>query len=411
MDISNLQINNHTLIDYLTNNGYSKSYIQHVRYAIRGTLLYGSQYDSYEELYFFILKQKSHTAKRTVKSLGQILALVQRFDLYGELPSRSVHHPFITKKDEKPCLPEEFDFLISNYRDNAANYLGHTRERIVSVVNNGIKFFLHLQTKGVSTLHDTSVADVASFFYDGVKQVRGKQHKMQIRAIMRCVRSDLREEAFDFMDKLPYIPRKMSNYDYLKKDEADKIAHAIIDEDNDLSLLDKALVAISFIYGMRSTDITALTMDNIDFENDTIHLIQSKTKASLDLPLSPVVGNIIYEYITKERPQSVENTIFVHGKSPQNSFGRIWYHIKCVCNVAGVRTEHGQIGVRLFRHHLATFLLSKNVSQPIISSILGHLMPQSINHYIDCDTEHLREFGLDISQYPVNEKIFDLWKK
>lgn len=203
----------------------------------------------------------------------------------------------------------------------------------------------------------------------------------------------------------------MSNYDYLKKDEADKIAHAIIDEDNDLSLLDKALVAISFIYGMRSTDITALTMDNIDFENDTIHLIQSKTKASLDLPLSPVVGNIIYEYITKERPQSVENTIFVHGKSPQNSFGRIWYHIKCVCNVAGVRTEHGQIGVRLFRHHLATFLLSKNVSQPIISSILGHLMPQSINHYIDCDTEHLREFGLDISQYPVNEKIFDLWKK
>ncbi|MEG2164625.1 MAG: hypothetical protein RRY55_09160, partial [Bacteroidales bacterium] len=148
--------------------------------------MYGSRFESYEVLYFFILKQRSLTVKKSVEGIGQILALVQRFDLYREFPSRSVHHPFITKKEEKPCLSEEFDFLISNCKSNAANYLGHTRERIASVVNNGIKFFLHLQAKGVSTLHDTSVADVASFFYDGVKQMRGKQHKMQIRAIMRC---------------------------------------------------------------------------------------------------------------------------------------------------------------------------------------------------------------------------------
>lgn len=411
MDTTNLQNTKQRLIDFAVTSGYSKSYIQKLKRAINDVITYGSSYESYEQLYYAMVKLRKHSIdSKWARSYGHELSSVMRFDMNGELPSRAVHHPFITKKAEDPGLSEEFSFIISNYRENAEEYLGHKHERMVSVINCGINFFQHLQKRGITRLQDASVADVMSFFYDGERAVRGKGHKIYIRALMRCIKTDLRNDALDFMDKLPFIPRKMSNYEFLTEEESEKISKAIVDKGNGLSLLDRALGAVSFFYGMRSTDITSMTMDNIDFEGDMIHLVQSKTGMPLDLPLSSVVGNAIYEYITSERPESTEKTIFVHQNAPQNSFDRIWYHIKCLCNAAGVRTEHGQTGVRLFRHHLATYLLSRKVSQPVISSILGHLLPQSINHYIDCDIENLRSFGLDISCYPVNDKVFELWQ-
>jgi integrase len=211
------------------------------------------------------------------------------------------------------------------------------------------------------------------------------------------------------MDKLPYIPRVRNNYNFFDKTEIQQIASALTDNDNELSLLDKAITSLAYSYGLRGSDIRSLTMDNIDFENDTINIVQSKTKVPLTLPLSTLVGNAIFDYITKERPQSQSKAIFVHKAHTHHAFESIWYHIRLVCNEANVRVESGQVGCRIFRHHLATYLLSKDVSQPIISSILGHLLPESINHYIDSDIEHLRELALDISNYPVNPQLLKLW--
>jgi len=39
---------------------------------------------------------------------------------------------------------------------------------------------------------------------------------------------------------------------------------------------------------------------------------------------------------------------------------------------------------------------------------LGHTSPESINPYVDADLEHLRECSLDIEDYPVAEKVFEL---
>lgn len=410
MDTTNLQNTKDRLIRYLKDNEYSQRYIMTVRYAVRDVLQYGSQFENYEQLFCYLAdKKKSKVKPGTIRELGHTIALVQRFDETGELPSRAIHHPFITLKPEILNLSEQFDFLIKNYKSNTSEYLSHQHERVVCNTNTGILFFKHLQARGVQKIQDADVLDVSSFFYDGTTLVRGKTHKMAIRAIMRCVKNDLRGDAIDFMDLLPYIPRKMSNYQYMTKEESRDFAKAITDKDNSLSLLDKALAAISYFYGMRSTDVTSLTMENIDFERDVITLVQSKTGNLQELPLSAVVGNAILDYIENERPKTIDKYIFVHPKSPTTKLNDIWYHLKNVFNAAGVRTEGGQVGSRLLRHHIATYLLSQKVSQPVISSILGHLLPESLNHYVDSDIETLRELGLDISPYPLNATLHDLW--
>ena len=73
-----------------------------------------------------------------------------------------------------------------------------------------------------------------------------------------------------------------------------------------------------------------------------------------------------------------------------------------------MRKDGGRTGVRIFRHHLATALLENQVSPPVISSILGHTSPESINPYVDADLEHLRECSLSIEDYPVAQKVFEL---
>ena len=42
----------------------------------------------------------------------------------------------------------------------------------------------------------------------------------------------------------------------------------------------------------------------------------------------------------------------------------------------------------------------------VISEILGHTSPLSLNPYIDADLVHLRECGLDISSFPVRKEVF-----
>ena len=72
----------------------------------------------------------------------------------------------------------------------------------------------------------------------------------------------------------------------------------------------------------------------------------------------------------------------------------------------GVRQNGCQKGVRLFRHNLASSLLESGIATNVISEILGHTSPLSLNPYIDADLVHLRECGLDISSFPVRKEVF-----
>ena len=159
---------------------------------------------------------------------------------------------------------------------------------------------------------------------------------------------------------------------------------------------------------MRGTDIKALTLDNIDWENDGINIMQSKTGEELRIPLTTSVGNALWDYITSQRPRSVKKEILVSDRHPFIQLPALWHHIKKVFNDAGVRKECGMTGVRIFRHHLATSLLANETEAPVVSSILGHKDPNSLSPYVDADIEHLRECALSVEKYPVAEEAFTL---
>jgi integrase len=175
-----------------------------------------------------------------------------------------------------------------------------------------------------------------------------------------------------------------------------------------LTLRDKAIISVAMYTGMRGSDIAKMCVSDIDWRRDKMTLTQSKTGAPLTLPLRAVVGNAIFDYIKHERiNKETINNLFVNTHCPGKtleirSIGAIATRFLAKLNI---RTNGGERGVRIFRHYIASKLLENGAQVRIISDILGHLSPESINPYIDADLEHLRECGLSIEMLPLGKEV------
>lgn len=410
MNVSKLQKDYPLLLIYLNDNGYSRCHIQWMRRCIKLVLHEGSspEIDSYEQLYWYEVQKRGYKETAPVrKTLKSVLGCVKRFDLEGVYPQPKLLHGFLAPPKKYDSLNNEYRSIIDYYEYNAK--LGTKFARTIYTERQAcILFFLYLQDVGVQSMSGVTERPVLGFFFNGEKNIRGRAYIDKITPVLKSAIELYGEPARILLSLFPSIPKSYPNYPYLTRCESVKLRIGLEEENSQLSLLDKAIATIAYYTGLRGTDILSLKPDNIDWEKDAIHLIQSKTGIELTLPMNTVVGNAIWDYLIYERPMSNENTIFVNGFKPYSRISTTWDHLKNVFNEANVRKDGGRTGVRIFRHHLATALLGNQVSAPVISSILGHTSPESIIPYVDADIEQLRECGLSIEDYPIAEEAFEL---
>ena len=154
-----------------------------------------------------------------------------------------------------------------------------------------------------------------------------------------------------------------------------------------------------------------MTFDSVDWKSEKLHICQQKTAVPLELPLSPLVGNAIFDYLTEERPQSRDEHIFLSKSNPHppmTSRG-LRSAILRIMEKSGIRQmPDDQKGSHLFRHHAATSMLEKGVQMPVISKVLGHTAADSLNPYLHADFVHLKECSISIEKYPVSGEVFEL---
>lgn len=157
-------------------------------------------------------------------------------------------------------------------------------------------------------------------------------------------------------------------------------------------------------YGLRSGDITRLKFSQIDWQNNRIVIDQQKTGDRLELPLLASVGNAIIDYWKNGRPSCCrDDSIVVSHKNQTLGTPLIYSTIhSIVC--AGMSKakipnwKKKKHGAHSLRHSLATNLLKKNVSLPIISTVLGHRSTESTKVYVGIDINRLRQCSLPIPE-------------
>jgi len=409
MDVSYLSQNYQKLLDYLKEHGYGYDHSHNIKRAIRATLSDGAnpKIQSYQQLFLYEIKKMGLKSVFRQKAFRTALCCVKQFDQEGKYPNWTKQ----TRLDDKPSkydlLYPEFICLIDDYVTWAST-TSKREKTIKDEKNAAVNFFYHFQERGITMLHSVKRNDVLSFFFNGEKHIRGKAYIGKIMPILKYAALNHNTDVVKIIEYIPKIPKTFPNYDFLKKDECSKIVDVLSKEKTKSKLLDKTIVTIAYYTGMRGTDISSLSINNIDWENDTIRIAQSKTGEELTLPLTTAVGNAIWTYITSQRPNCNSKEILLSNRHPHKPLKCLYYNIKKILYEAGVRTDGSRTGIRIFRHHLATTLLANEVPSPIISSILGHVSSESLNPYVDADIEHLRECALDIDEYMISEEVFEL---
>ena len=137
---------------------------------------------------------------------------------------------------------------------------------------------------------------------------------------------------------------------------------------------------------------------NILWERKLISINQQKTKEPIELPLFPEIGNAVIDYLKHGRPQSSLSYIFLRHIPPyDNVCNNLLYGIiKKYLNLSGINYDERRHGPHALRHSLATNLLKKEVTLPVISSVLGHTRSESTIFYLRVDTNSLRRCALEV---------------
>ncbi|MDF2943122.1 MAG: integrase family protein [Herbinix sp.] len=269
-----------------------------------------------------------------------------------------------------------------------------------------------MQKKGFESLNALTEEAVLSFFLSEENAlIKSCSYKKNIRAVFKAGIAWKERECRKVICYLPLLREKRKNIQYLTKKEVQKIRDTLDNPLSGLSRRDKAIGMLLLHTGLRGCDIAALEMDSINWTGEKIWIIQQKTEIPLELPLMPIVGNAIYDYVTTERPDSNHRFLFLSEPKPftplaSRSIGSI---VTKILRVVGIRQDKGsRKGTHIFRHHLASSLMGNGIPQPVISRTLGHTSPDSLEPYLKADFVHLKECALSIEKFPVAEEVFVL---
>ena len=161
---------------------------------------------------------------------------------------------------------------------------------------------------------------------------------------------------------------------------------------------DFAMVTLCSRLGLRVSDVANLSFKDINWENNSISIIQYKTGNPLTLPLLSIVGNAIIDYLKNARPKSTSSRIFLSCRPPYGDMnpGSVHGAIAVAFSGSGVDFGDRHHGGHALRFSLAQRMLDKSTPIPIISETLGHTELDTTRAYVRIDLVHMIGCVLDV---------------
>ena len=409
MYIQNLRDKYPKLIAFLTENGYSKNYVQRLQGQINTIL---SNYEisslgSYNDIYCYYAERS--TSKQGLRQRLTSLGIIERFDLRGEFPDGRTRQK-IKERGVYQNLSPEFKSVIDTYREYEETRGVKKKSTIYGEAHNAASFLNDLQCAEIRKPEDITQQSVICVFLNEDGTIRRScSFKKIIAAVLRGNVSTNPKLYNRLIAYLPDLRESRKNIQYLTNAEIVEVKRVLAMPDSGLSLRDKAIGILALRYGLRCCDISKLKIEEVDLDNDEIKIRQQKTAALLVLPLTTSAGNAIYDYACFERPKNDCEFVFLsenrpYGRLAAGSIGNI---ASKIMNIAGIRqNSEDRRGLHIFRHRLATDLLNQDVPQPVISRLVGHDSPKSLEIYLSSNFARLKECTLSIERFPVREEVF-----
>lgn len=174
--------------------------------------------------------------------------------------------------------------------------------------------------------------------------------------------------------------------------------HRVLTEtsgDDPASLRDRAIIMLLSVYGVRSGEVRRLCLDDVDWRNDQIHFVRSKSGEKETAPLEAGVGNALACYLRNGRPKTGSKTVFLTLRAPHRPLSASGLHNVVVRRFAKVGAPRRGRGPHGLRHACARHLVASGHSLEAVGDHLGHRSPDATRIYAKVDLTSLRRVAFE----------------
>ena len=167
---------------------------------------------------------------------------------------------------------------------------------------------------------------------------------------------------------------------------------ATTEGDRPQDLRDRAVLLLLAVYALRSSEVRALKLDDVDWERNLLFIPRTKGRRTEPYPLSPTVGEAIVRYLERARPRSSYREIFLTVTAPirpLSDSSTVWSVV--ARRARSLNSPVVPHGAHALRHACATHLLEHGLSLKEIADHLGHRVLNSTALYAPVNLTGLRE--------------------
>lgn len=305
---------------------------------------------------------------------------------------RHSHHDYTVPQQYVGLLEEYLAWCQRNNGSDGTIRVKRTKMR---------QFFSFLDGRGI-VLSDLTAADISDFMTTLCRYHRATIHVFS--SVLRDFFRYLHENGMLENDLSPSVPRPKiyveENIPETWTPEEVRQLLSVIDRSNAIGKRDYAMLLLAILLGMRAGDICALKFKNLDWHQKLITYTQQKTKKVNTLPLLPVIGDAIIDYLKNGRLDSDCDNVFIRHVHPYGEFrssAALSGNLKRYMKYAGMTVKKRKVAHSL-RHTLASSLLYDGTPLMTISNILGHNSPKTTSVYTKVDLTALRKCALSYGE-------------
>ena len=157
---------------------------------------------------------------------------------------------------------------------------------------------------------------------------------------------------------------------------------------------DYAILLLLVTYGLRSREIGALTLDDIDWKHDRLDVRARKAGHSTAYPLAPIVGEAILDYLKQGRPETTQRALFIGAYAPYKPLSRVAVSLRAKYHLRKAGITVSRPGSHTLRHSCVQRLVDSGFSLKTIGDFVGHRSPDSTKIYAKVNIEALRMVAL-----------------
>ena len=246
--------------------------------------------------------------------------------------------------------------------------------------------FLQVKYNGPVYLEDIVLQDLEGFMIYEKERGRASASRSSTLYILRsfynyaCKRELCNKNLAILLEP---VKVKQKERDYLTEEEFEELSRTITQP------VARTVVQAMFYTGGRVTEMVRLKLEDVDLENNILHIIAGKGNKDRDIPVSLKLHKILVYYLKHIRKPEVETDRFFTTVTTGGISGN--YINECIRKAVSELGWEKEVSAHVLRHSFSSNLLARGASVVSIQKLLGHSSLAVTTRYLHQDKDTLYE--------------------